>query len=58
MDNPSPLSKFKSKDFQSPDLEIDFSIDSGAELIIINIPTWNEIQVLHPKLIPLKPQAN
>ena len=33
----------KSKEFQPPDLEIDFLIDSGAESDIINIPTWNEI---------------
>ena len=39
----------KSKEFQPPDLEIDFLIDSGAESNIINIPTWNEIKTLHPK---------
>ena len=36
------------KEFQPPDLEIDFLIDSGAESNIINIPTWNEIKILHP----------
>ena len=30
----------KSKEFQPPDLEIDFLIDSEAESIIIDIPTW------------------
>ena len=39
---------------QTPDLEIDFLIDSGAESNIINIPTWNEIKILHPQLIPFK----
>ena len=34
----------KSKEFQTPNLEIDFSIESGAESNIINIPTWNEIK--------------
>ena len=29
----------KNKEFQPPDLEIDFLIDSGAESNIINIPT-------------------
>ena len=42
----------KSKDFQSLDLEIDFLTDSGAESNIKKIPTWNEIQPLHSKLIP------
>ena len=44
----------KSKYFQSPDLKIDFLIDSGAESNIIKIPTWNELQILHPKLLPSK----
>ena len=44
----------RSKDFQPPDLEIDFLIDSGAESNIINIPTWNKIKTLHPNLTPLK----
>ena len=44
----------KSKDFQPPDLEKDFLIDSAAESNIINIPTWNEIKALHPKLTPVK----
>ena len=43
----------RNKEFQPPDLEIDFLIDSGAETNIINIPTWNEIKTLHPKLTPL-----
>ena len=42
----------RNKEFQPPDLEIDFLIDSGAESNIINIPTWNEIKTLHPKLTP------
>ena len=44
----------RNKEFQPPDLEIDFLIDSGAEANIINIPTWNEIKTLHPKLTPLE----
>ena len=44
----------KSEQFQPPDLEIDFLIDSGAESNITNIPTWNEIRLLHPKLKPLE----
>ena len=51
---PFLLESPKSKEFQSPDLEIDFSIDSGEESNIINIPTWNEIKTLHPKLTPMK----
>ena len=43
----------RNKEFQPPDLEIDFLIDSGAESNFINIPTWNEIKTLHPKLTPL-----
>ena len=42
------------KEFQPPDLEIDFLIDSGAESNIFNIPTWNEIKTLHLKLTPLE----
>ena len=48
---PLLLESPKSKEFQTPGLEICFLIDSGAELNIINIPTWNEIKTLHPKLI-------
>ena len=51
---PFLLESPKSKEFQLPDLEIDFLIDSGAESSIINIPTWNEIKTLHPKLTPVK----
>ena len=54
MDNSFLLESPKSKEFQPPDLEIDFLIDSGAESKIINIPTWNEIKTLHPNLIPIK----
>ena len=43
----------RNKEFQPPDLEIDFLIDSGAESNIIDIPTWNDIKTLHPKLTPL-----
>ena len=39
----------KSKQLQTPDLELDFLIDSGAESNIINIRTWNEKKLLHPK---------
>ena len=49
---PFLLESPKSKEFQPPDLEIDFIIDSGAESNIINIPTWNEIKTLHPILTP------
>ena len=44
----------RSKEYQPPDLEIDFLIDSGAESNIINIPTWNEIKTMHPNLTPLE----
>ena len=44
----------RNKEFQPPDLEIDFLIDSGVESNIINIPTWNEIKTLHPKLTPIE----
>ena len=44
---PFLLESPKSKEFQPPDLEIDFLIDSGAESNIINIPTWNEIRILN-----------
>ena len=48
------LERAKSKDFQQPDPEIDFLLDSGAESKIKKIPTWNEIQFLHPELLTLK----
>ena len=51
---PFLLESPKSKEFQPPDLEIDFLIVSGAESNIINIPTWNEIKTLHPTLAPIK----
>ena len=51
---PFLLESPKNKEFQQPDLEKDFLIDSGAESNFINIPTWNEIKILHPKLIHLK----
>ena len=51
---PFLLESPKSKEFQPPDLEIDFLIDTGAESNIINIPTWNEIRTLHPNLQPIK----
>ena len=51
---PLLLESPKNKDFQPSDLEIDFLIDSGAESNIIKIPTWNQIQTLHPKVIPSK----
>ena len=41
-------------DFRPPDLEIDFLIDSGAESNIINMPTWNEIKILHPRIKSIK----
>ena len=51
---PFLLESPRSKEFQPPDLENDFLIDSGAESNIINIPTWNEIKTLHPSLTPLE----
>ena len=51
---PLLLENPKSKKLQTSDLEIDFLIDSGAEPNMINIPTWNEIKILHPQLIPFK----
>ena len=42
---PLLLESLKSKNFQSPDLEIDFFIDSGAETKKIIIPTWNKIKI-------------
>ena len=54
MDNPIYLREPKNKEFQPPDLESDFLIDSGAESNIINIPTWNEIRTVHPNLKPLE----
>ena len=51
---PLLLESSKSKQLQKPDLEKDFLIDSGAEPNIINIPTWNEIKILHPQLTPFK----
>ena len=45
---PFLLESPRNKEFQPPDLEIDFLIDSGAESNIINIPTWNEFKTLHP----------
>ena len=51
---PLLLESLKCKQFQTPDLEIDFLIDSGAESNIIPFPTWNEIEILHPKLLPFK----
>ena len=51
---PYLLESPRNKEFQPPDLEIDFLIDSGVESNIINIPTWNEIKTLHPKLRPLE----
>ena len=51
---PFLLESPRNKEFQPPDLEIYFLIDSGAESNIINIPTWNEIETLHQKLTPLE----
>ena len=47
---PFLLESPKSKKFQPPHLEIDFLIDSGAESIIVKIPTWNEIKNITSKL--------
>ena len=41
---PFLLESPKSTEFQPPDLEIDFLLDSAAESNIIKIPTWNEIK--------------
>ena len=51
---PFLLESPRNQEFQPPDLEIDFLIDSGAESNIINILTWNEIKTLHPNLVPMK----
>ena len=51
---PFLLESPRSKEFQPPDLEVDFLIDSGAESNIINIPTWNDIKSLHPNLTTLE----
>ena len=51
---PLLLESPKSKDFQLPDLEMDFLIEPGAESHIKNNPTWNEIQTLGPNLLPSK----
>ena len=51
---PFLLESPKSSEFQPPDLEIDFLLDSASESNIIKIPTWNEIKTLHPKLTPVK----
>ena len=50
---PFLLESPRNKEFQPPDLEIGFLIDSGAESNTINFATWNEIKTLHPKLTPL-----
>ena len=50
---PFLLESPRNNEFQPPDLEIDSLIGSGAESNIISIPTWNEIQTLHPKITPL-----
>ena len=46
----------KNENVQPPDLEIililDFLTDSGAESNSINIPTWNEVQILPPTFSP------
>ena len=41
------LDKPNNKNIQPPDLEIDFSIDSGAESNIINFTSCNELSNLH-----------
>ena len=51
---PLLLESPKCKQFRTPDLEIVFLIDCGAESNIINIPTWNEIKIVHPNLVPFK----
>ena len=51
---PLLLESPKSKQLRTPDHEIDFLIDSGAESKNINITTWNEIRILHPKILPFK----
>ena len=50
MKNFTFLRKSKITNFHSVDLQIDFLIDSGAESTFINIPVWNDIQNLRPKL--------
>ena len=46
---PFLLQSSKCKEFQLPDLEIDFLIDSEAESNFITIPTWKEMKILLPK---------
>ena len=41
MDILTSFRRSKPKQLQTPDLEIDFLVDSGAESNIKNIPTWN-----------------
>ena len=55
---PLLLESPKCKQFQTPDLETEFLIDTEAESNIINIPTLNGIKILHPKLFPSKQQAD
>ena len=51
---PLLLESPKSKKFQSPDHEIGFLRDSREVSNFINIPTWNELQPLHPILLHVK----
>ena len=51
---PFLLESPENKEFQPPDHEIDFLIDSGAEANKTNILTWNEIKTIHSKLTPVK----
>ena len=55
---PRRLESPKRKNIQSPELEIDFIIDPGAEPSIFNVLTWNEIHSLKPKLPLSKTSIN
>ena len=51
---PLLLESLKNNNFQQPDNEVDFFIDSGAEPNNIHIFKWNQNRILHPKLPILK----
>ena len=42
------IERAKNKKIQSPDLEIEFLINSGAKSNIYILPTWKEVQTLKP----------
>ena len=54
MDNPTSFRKAKIETIANNISWNRFFKDSGAESSFINNPAWNEIKVLHPKLIHFK----